>query len=608
MNILHLLSQNQLTGAEVYATQLIDQQSRNGHNVFQVSNGFFAETKAKKQTLEVETKSFVHFIKNFLWLRHFLKKHHIQVIHTHSRAAAKLGYWARMGLRIGMISTLHGRQHPSFSKKLFNQYGDFLIAVCESIHYQLRFHFNYNPRRLLVLRNPISSTDFKYSPHTSRFTNLNTTEPFKIAVIGRTTGPKGKRSEQVLMVLSQLFEKLNKPVQFYLIGGKASDLNHTSSLQIIEKSVPALTSVDYAEYDLVVGSGRVALESLITGIPTVAFGEAQYMGLVRLSNLKENYATNFGDIDLNSISPLLPTDKLKQDLNTLFSDELKNEEIQQISLQIQKDFNSEMIYRRILRLYQSSYFLRNYSRWIPTLMYHKIPKAELKSQHKIFVTAENFCKHLQFFKFWGFKTVTFNELKKFKSGETDFKSFPKKPLVITFDDGYKDNLEIASPLLKEFDFKAQLFLLADATVNSNNWDHSETEPPHEIVSGIDRQHWLNSAFEIGSHGFQHQKISSMTETEARAELKNSKMALEKEFKRDIPVYAFTYGDTHPAAADWAFEEGYDYAVNTDSGGLLHEEDPYRIFRVNIFPNETWLSLFKKTSSWYRRYYFSKRQK
>ena len=69
MNILHLLSQNQLTGAEVYATQLIDQQSRNGHNVFQVSNGFFAETKAKKQTLEVETKSFVHFIKNFLWLR-----------------------------------------------------------------------------------------------------------------------------------------------------------------------------------------------------------------------------------------------------------------------------------------------------------------------------------------------------------------------------------------------------------------------------------------------------------------------------------------------------------------------------------------------------------
>ena len=100
----------------------------------------------------------------------------------------------------------------------------------------------------------------------------------------------------------------------------------------------------------------------------------------------------------------------------------------------------------------------------------------------------------------------------------------------------------------------------------------------------------------------------MTEIDAREELRHSKALLEKEFDTDIPVYAFTYGDTHLAAAEWAREEGYDYAVNTDSGGLLIEEDPYRIFRVNIFPDENLVSLFKKTSSWYRKYYFKKRKK
>ena len=62
------------------------------------------------------------------------------------------------------------------------------------------------------------------------------------------------------------------------------------------------------------------------------------------------------------------------------------------------------------------------------------------------------------------------------------------------------------------------------------------------------------------------------------------------------------------AAQAAQAAGYSYAVNTDTGAMLLEENPYSIFRVNIFPNETNFSLWKKTSRWYRKYYFWKRQK
>ena len=98
----------------------------------------------------------------------------------------------------------------------------------------------------------------------------------------------------------------------------------------------------------------------------------------------------------------------------------------------------------------------------------------------------------------------------------------------------------------------------------------------------------------------------MNPESALSELVESKKSLEKEFHELVNVFAFTYGITTPSAAALAQAAGYDYAVNTDTGGKLLEEDPYSIFRVSIFPDENKWSLFKKTSTWYRKYYFLKR--
>ena len=100
----------------------------------------------------------------------------------------------------------------------------------------------------------------------------------------------------------------------------------------------------------------------------------------------------------------------------------------------------------------------------------------------------------------------------------------------------------------------------------------------------------------------------MTSAQAMTELTTSKKLLESEFKKPVTVYAYTYGDTNAASAELAEAAGYDLAVNTDTGGVDTADYLYQIFRVNIFPDETYLSLWKKTSSWYRRYYFWKRKK
>ncbi len=608
MKIVHLLSQNHLTGAEVYAASLAQAQLDTGHQVYQISNGFFCPTPAICKTLAVETKSKLTFYKNVLWLRDFIQKNNIQIIHTHSRAAAKLAYWARAGLNIAMVSTVHGQQHSSFSKKLFNQYGDFMIAVCENLGKHLTDDFGYDQNRIKVLRNAISEKKFQFQYDTQTH---NKSAARKIAIIGRTTGPKRNRTEQVIRSLVASADDY----EITLIGGKISDLQliENEKKKVIELCIPALTSEAYAAFDLVIGAGRVCMEALISGVPTIAFGEARYEGLVTLESLPRALTSNFGDIDLTSPGPSLNEAQFKKDLVTV----IPATELKSLSDLASKEFSLIELNRKVQRLYESAFFLRNYAKWIPTLMYHKIPATEIQTQHRIFVTKKNFAMHLKFFRFVGFKTITFSELAQFRRGEKDFSLFPRKPLILTFDDGYRDNLENASPLLKYYGFRSQLFLLANTAIKNNQWDMTpesaespgaHTEPAHEIISGQERKLWLDSAFEIGSHGFSHKKITEMSDEEALVELKDSKTSLEKEFGIHINTYAFTYGITSAKAAQLAELAGYDYAVNTDTGGILLEESPYRIFRVNIFPEESILSLWKKTSSWYRKYYFNKRNK
>lgn len=586
-----MLSQNQLTGAEVYAVTLAHHQIETGHQVYQLSNDFFFPTRAVQIRSEVETKSKFIFVKNILWLRNFIRKQNIQVVHTHSRAAAKLAYWALLFSKTAQVSTVHGVQHASISKKLHNQYGEFIIAVCENIKAHLIRDFSYSDRRIKIIRNPVSAADYHFVPKVN-----SGGAPRKIAIIGRTTGPKRERTELVVKALH------SENYEITLIGGSIADLQLETQIKsrLKELKITGLSSRVYSTFDMIIGSGRVCIEALITGVPVIAFGEAKYIGRITAENFNAALTSNFGDIVLGFKNPQLNAEQFLADIDAFPADPAALSEL------AVRQFSLVPIAATIQRLYESAYFLKNYPKWIPILMYHKIPETPIASQHKIFVTKTNFEKHLRFFRTRGFKTLTFSDLRDYRTGQKNFASFPKKPLILTFDDGYKDNLENAAPLLKKYDFAAQVFLLANPDVASNQWDTTSVEPSHEIVSGAARQHWKVSPFTVGSHGFSHKKITEMNRESALSELVDSKKFLENEFSESVNVFAFTYGVTTPTAADLAQAAGYDYAVNTDSGGKLLEEEPYSIFRVSIFPNENRWSLFKKTSGWYRKYYFFKR--
>ena len=594
MNILHVLSQNQLTGAEVHAADLISEQTNDGHTVFQISNLFFKTTKAQQIPLAVETKNIIQFIKSTFILKKFLIKNNIQIIHSHSRAAAKLVFYARFGLKMGHVSTVHGRQHVSFSKKIFNQYGEFIIPVCKNIYSQLTQEFFYNPRRIMLLANPIDTK--KFQPRKIKEKNINSV--LNICIIGRTTGPKKIRTELFVQHFSKILKEKNIEFKLTLVGGR---LQFKENINYIDDVI--IDSSFLHQFDLICGSGRVAMESILAGVPTIAFGESSYIGLVTEDHLVQSAESCFGDIGQNFDAPVFNFEQALIDLNLFYSNKT---DYFALAIAAQKIFDLKMISKKVMRLYESAYFLSNYSKWIPVLMYHKIPDKNLDSVHKIYVTKNTFEKHLKFFKQQKMTTITFDEISLYRQGLKDWIHFPKKPLILTFDDGYTDNITNADPLLKKYKMKAHVYLLADSQINKNQWDIPDVSA--DIVSGFDRKKWLMTQFEIGSHGLSHKKMPDMDLNEKLDELKISKEILRTEFNQKIISFAFTYGDTNQACAEAAEQAGYEYAVNTDTGGFLIEENPYSIFRVNIFPDENLFSIWKKTRTWYRKYYYIKRNK
>ena len=103
------------------------------------------------------------------------------------------------------------------------------------------------------------------------------------------------------------------------------------------------------------------------------------------------------------------------------------------------------------------------------LLYHRV--ADLESDPQLLaVSPSNFKEHLRIIR-RDFNPISLNDL----VAAHDSGDIPPNVLVITFDDGYADNLEIAAPLLAEFDIPATIFVTprGDSADREFWWDDLE---------------------------------------------------------------------------------------------------------------------------------------
>lgn len=584
MNILMALSQLEITGAEVYATTIADELIERGNKVYIVSDTLTTPTKAEYIKLEFNKRSLLKRIEHIKFLYNLIKEKDIQIVHAHSRASSWSCQIACKLVGIPLITTTHGRQPIHFSRKLIKAFGDYSIAVCENIKKHMVNDIGFSENKVSVILNPVNYKKLDLEKKVN--------DKKVISIVGRLSGPKGDVAYDILEILSQ--DELLSKYKVRLIGGKELPERF---LKFKEKDIEFIGYVPNIqekifESDIVIGAGRVAFEALLNKTSLIAVGETEYMGFINKENLDKSLASNFGDIGFMKY-PKIKKDILLDDIKKAL--ELSENEKEELKNIILKETNLKNIVDKIEKKYFSLYVnKKKYD--IPVIMYHRvINNPENEGVYGTYIYEDMFKKHLQYLKDKNYTVITFKDLDKI--GWRNRFEKDKKYIFITFDDGYKDNYELAFPILKEFGFKATIFLMGSSTYNE--WDvkaGGEKEFPLMSVEMI--KEMQDYGIEFGAHTFNHPKINTLSNEEIAHQIVDVRKPLEEKIGKEIITFAYPYGILNDYAKEMAKKAGYTFALATDSGSVCLSDDLYQIRRIAIFPNTNLFSFKRKVAGNY----------
>ncbi|MGQ0644617.1 MAG: polysaccharide deacetylase family protein [Elusimicrobiota bacterium] len=223
---------------------------------------------------------------------------------------------------------------------------------------------------------------------------------------------------------------------------------------------------------------------------------------------------------------------------------------------------------------------------LPILMYHKVgtPPAGSKLK-KLWVSPEQFRRQMHYLKEKGHSPITFRRLAELRDrGE----AVPDSAVVITFDDGYKNNHENAFPILKEFGFEAVVFLVFNTLEGENAWHDPAGEARVPMLSWREIEELKAGGVEFGSHTLNHVKLSRVDHDTARREIQESRRALSEKLGYEPVSFAYPYGDgaDEPRLQDLAREAGYRWAVSVHQGKADLSGNPFCLNRIFVRGDDT----------------------
>lgn len=192
---------------------------------------------------------------------------------------------------------------------------------------------------------------------------------------------------------------------------------------------------------------------------------------------------------------------------------------------------------------------------VPVLTYHRVAR-HLRRPYPVPVTSPGeFAWQLAWLKSHGYRTVSPGYL----LGEGDRGEGgrgPAKPLLLTFDDGWRDNL-VAARLMRRQGYTGTIFVVT-----------GELGRPL-MLTAPQLQELDRAGFTIGSHTVNHLHLDRLGEARRWRELHASRLALERLLGHPVEVFASPYGssDLTPDLARLARRAGYRLAFASHNFGL-----------------------------------------
>lgn len=201
---------------------------------------------------------------------------------------------------------------------------------------------------------------------------------------------------------------------------------------------------------------------------------------------------------------------------------------------------------------------------IPILMYHSIA---YQKGNDLRIPKDKFYLEMKFLKESGYTFLSLDELYSIFSGTA---KSPKKPLVITLDDGYEDNYINAYPILKEMGIKATIFDITDYIDKNNSY-----------INSIQIKEMMKNGIAVESHTYNHDDLSRLSYNAQYQTLEKSRKELGNIEGKTINYIAYPSGKYNKYTEKAVKNAGYIMAVTTKFGFALKNNGLFFLHRVRI---------------------------
>lgn len=169
-------------------------------------------------------------------------------------------------------------------------------------------------------------------------------------------------------------------------------------------------------------------------------------------------------------------------------------------------------------------------------------------------------------------------------------------IAITFDDGYRDNLFNALPVLEHYRFPATLFAVSDCLGGTLP---GEKEPETGVLMSADELREAdNRGLHIGGHTRRHPRLSRLDREAQFDEIAGCKRDLEYILGHPIIAFAYPYGsalDFTQVSATLVREAGYTLACSNQYGPAITGANRFALRRIWIDSTDTLWSFEDKVS-------------
>jgi peptidoglycan/xylan/chitin deacetylase (PgdA/CDA1 family) len=208
---------------------------------------------------------------------------------------------------------------------------------------------------------------------------------------------------------------------------------------------------------------------------------------------------------------------------------------------------------------------------VPILMYHVVgPPPPREPYPGLFVSRAAFVAQLRYLAGHGYRAVSLQRLYDFWHGRA---ALPRHPVVLSFDDGYRQDFSVVAPLLKELHWPGVLDLIV-----RNTRPGQDMRPPY--VRAL-----IAAGWEVDSHTVNHLDLTTLPERRLRYELVGSRRDLRRLFGVPVNFFCYPSGSYDPAVVQAAKAAGY-LAAMTTNPGLAGPAQPYRLARLRVAGGES----------------------